>query len=532
MTNLTILDATVRANVAASTTQTGEIAAVVAPWSGTADVVLRYYTSADVLLDTVTHATWVLGTANPRTATPGAFAARSWSSEGTAAYCTASVGATPYLRSDVALADAVVERKRTNLGSGSNGAGFVVTARASLPAGDPYQIAPDGLWTWFTSPVAVFYNGSTYCGYVKKNGTQGITKYVHATSTASSFDLATNAEVDDHNNAAVLVRTDGKIATAFSIHTENGFRQRISTSAEDVSAFDAVVSDWPSNPNPNSYSNLLYLSTPGLYYNWYREGQSDRMGVSTSDWATWSAPAIWTESGAGGNLNCYTKTVTNGTNRVDFLFTDMAPNSDGTTSLNSSAFHGYMTVNAGGTQSFFDSAGNALGGGKLTNTTATKIIDYTDSRGNWWIWDITYGAGNEPQVLVVGFADHADHVYVHGRWNGSAWVCTTITTAGPGLYTGNDFYSGGMCFDAHDATKVYLSKKVGSSWELQEWRTTDNGATWAKYRDITSGSASGVKNCRPMSPRNHDGRACVVWWSGTYTDFYVWDTVVKAIASA
>jgi hypothetical protein len=409
----------------------------------------------------------------------------------------------------------------------------VVNGRRPRGTPTPYQLAPDGLWTWFTSPVAVFYNGATYCGVIKANGRPSVTKYDHATNSGTSFELSTTTELDDHDNPAVLIRQDGKVACVYSIHTENGFRYRISSSAEDISAFAAEQSAWPSNPNPNSYSNLLYLSTPGLYYNWYREGQSDRMGVSTSDWSTWSAPAIWTESGASGNLNCYTRTVANGTNRVDFLFTDQAPNSNGTTSLNSSAFHGYMTVNAGGTQSFFDSAGNALGGGKLTNTTATKIIDYTDSRGNWWIWDITYGAGNEPQVLIVGFADHADHVYVHGRWNGSSWVNTTITTAGPGLYIGNDFYSGGMCFDSQDATKVYLSKKVGDAWELQEWRTTDNGGTWAKRRDITSGSASGTKNCRPMSPRGHDGRAAVVWWKSTaYTDFYdLDDSVVMAVAS-
>ena len=393
----------------------------------------------------------------------------------------------------------------------------------------PYQLAPDGLWTWFTSPVAVFHNGATYCGYVKKNGTQGITKYVHATSAATAFELATNAEIDDHNNAAVLVRTDGKIATAFSIHTENGFRQRVSTSAEDISAFDAVASDWPSNPNPNSYSNLLYLSTPGRYYNMYREGQSKRRASWTTDWETWSAPSTWVQSGILADKNCYTKHISNGTNRVDFVFTDMSPTENGNP-LPSSVFHGYMTVDADGVQSFFNSSG-ASAGPQLTNTSATKLLDYTDTGGNWWVWDITYGADGHPRVLLVGLADLADHIYVHGRWTGAAWVFHTITTAGPGLYAGNDFYSGGMCFDSQDATKVYLSKKVGAAWELQEWRTPDNGATWAKYRDITSGSASGFKNCRPMSPRNHDGSACVVWWAGTYSNFYSWDTTVQAVAS-
>jgi hypothetical protein len=405
----------------------------------------------------------------------------------------------------------------------------VGSLRGADPA--PYQIASDGMWTWFTSPVAVFHNGATYCGYVKANGRQGIAKWVHETDSGSVFELSTSFQVDDHNNAAVLVREDGKIVAVYSDHTENTFRYRVSSNAEDISAWGAEQSHYPSDPDPHSYQNLLYLSTPGRYYVWYREGQSKRRAVSTTDWSTWDAERTWVQSGATGNLNAYTKTIHNGINRVDFVFTDQAPNSDGTTSLPSSVFHGYMTVDSAGNESFFNSSGASLGGnGSLTNTTGTKILDYAEARGNFWIWDITYGAGGEPQVLMVGFADHNDHIYVHGRWNGSAWVCTTITTAGPGLYTGNDFYSGGMCFDSQDATKVYLSKQVGSAWELQEWRTPDNGATWSKYRDITSGSAAGVKNCRPMSPRNHDGRAAVVWWSGTYTNFNSWSTSVKAVA--
>ena len=397
----------------------------------------------------------------------------------------------------------------------------------------PYQIAPDGLWTWFTSPVVQYYNGATYVGTIKANGRPSVTKYTHASGSAASFELSTQIEYDDHDNPAVLIRQDGKVACLYSMHTENGFRWRISSSTEDVSAFAAEQSAWPSNPNPNSYSNLLYLSTPGKYYNMYREGQGKRRAVATTDWATWDSPRTWVQSGILADKNAYTKHVTNGTNRVDFVFTDMAPNSDGTTSLPSSCFHGYMTVDAVGTESFFTSSG-ASAGAQLTNTSATKVIDHSDSRGNFWVWDITYGAGGEPQVLMVGFADHNDHTYIHGRWNGSTWINTTITTAGPMLYAGNDFYSGGLCFDATDATRVYLSKKVGSAWEMQEWRTTDNGLTWAKHRDITSGSAPGVKNCRPMSPRGHDGKACVVWWrSTTYTDFYdTSNSVVMAVASS
>jgi len=65
--------------------------------------------------------------------------------------------------------------------------------------------------------------------------------------------------------------------------------------------------------------------------------------------------------------------------------------------------------------------------------------------------------------------------------------------------------------------------------QIQEWATSDNGATWAKSRDITTGgSANNPLKARPIGVKDSDGRVRVVWWQGTYTSFVNYSTSMRA----
>jgi hypothetical protein len=235
---------------------------------------------------------------------------------------------------------------------------------------------------------------------------------------------------------------------------------------------------------------------------------------ATADFSTWDTQRTWiTQTGQ----RPYVKAINNGVDRIDFFFTNCHPNEGA-----SSVYHCYMQLDAG-VEKFYQSDGTYIGTGPVTPADATLIYD--GSSVDSWVWDITRGADGHPRVLFARFPSTTDHRYMFSRWTGSAWTTPVeITTAGPYLYAAEANYSGGICFDAADPDTVYLSKQVGSVWELSEWVTGDSGATWSKVRDIDNGVSS--RNCRPFSPRNHNGELAVVWWRGTYTSYTSYSTSI------
>ena len=378
----------------------------------------------------------------------------------------------------------------------------------------------NGIWTWFTDPRAVYRNGSVYIGWVNSSGTCGITKFTPATGVSQNFSLSSiGLEVDDHNNTAVHFLPDGRVMAIYGQHNDySGLRYRISAAPEDISAWgtEQIVTV----TTPYTYSNPHYLSQTGKTYFHYRSGAggvgTNPMNVRAFDGTTWDSERAWlTETGR----RPYVKSCNNGLNRIDFLITDMHPN-QGT----SSVYHFYMQLD-GSVEKFYKSDGTLIGTGPVTPADCTRIHNGW-TLGDGWVWDIKYGLDGHPRVLFTWYPSTTDHRYMYSRWSGSAWTAPVeITNAGTYLYSAEPNYSGGICFESKDANRVYLSKQVGSYWEIQEFATPDSGATWAKVSDITAGST--VRNCRPFSPRNHPYRKAVVWWSGTYTSYTSYNTSIK-----
>jgi len=67
-------------------------------------------------------------------------------------------------------------------------------APASLPVpSGAVELAPDGAWTWFNDERAIVHQGSLFSGYVKSNGTYGITRRDLTTSVNSHLIVSTAA---------------------------------------------------------------------------------------------------------------------------------------------------------------------------------------------------------------------------------------------------------------------------------------------------------------------------------------------------
>ena len=129
-------DATARTAWGNATTQTGQLTAFRALWSG--DVTVRYYTSGGTHLGTATHSGWdAIDTGTtPYSVTLAGRPAWSRLADGTAAYCIVAVpGGADIIRADVSLAKVVnASNGIVNLDDGAGAAGLVVNATASLPA--------------------------------------------------------------------------------------------------------------------------------------------------------------------------------------------------------------------------------------------------------------------------------------------------------------------------------------------------------------------------------------------------------------
>lgn len=386
-------------------------------------------------------------------------------------------------------------------------------------AWDATEVVPDGCWTWFTDPRAVVHGDDLYIGWVDSVGTCGISK--HAKGVGSThFSLSSIAlEDDDHNNTAVHILQDGRILALYGKHNDSsGVRYRISTNPYDISAWGAQVI--LAVTTPITYFNPHYLSATGKTYMHYRSGGSlggtiDR-NCRAFDGTTWDAERTWIAQPVNGAWP-YIRSASNGVDRIDFLITDRHPIQG-----LSSVYHCYMKLD-GATELFYKSDGTLIGAGPVTPPDCTLIYDGSTIRG--WVWEITYGADGHPRVVFTRFPSTTDHRYMFSRWTGSAWTAPVeITTAGTYLYSGEPYYSGGIGFDGRDPNTVYLSKQVGSAWEVQAWKTTDDGATWALSTHVTTDS--GVKNCRPWSPRSHGTHGDVLFWSGTYLSYTNYNTSI------
>src|SRR5260370_33878655 len=96
----------------------------------------------------------------------------------------------------------------------------VVAPQAAWARTNPITLAPDGAWTWFNDPRAIYDNGALYFGY-ERNGDGRTVLSAFQPSTAHRADLwpSTQTEKDDHDNPALLPNQDARNLTVYSRHT-------------------------------------------------------------------------------------------------------------------------------------------------------------------------------------------------------------------------------------------------------------------------------------------------------------------------
>ena len=137
------------------------------------------------------------------------------------------------------------------------------------------------------------------------------------------------------------------------------------------------------------------------------------------------------------------------------------------------------------------------------------------------------GTGN-PVIVFRSFAAPDDHLYHYARWDGSAWQPRhhvrrrSFRGACP-----QDYYSGGLTLDHEDSSRVYLSRQVGTAWQVEVW-TTANGAP----ADLAAGErALDRERARPVSPRGWrlGGDLSTIWMRGAYPNYEEYATDIAVL---
>jgi hypothetical protein len=375
----------------------------------------------------------------------------------------------------------------------------------------------DGAWNWHGGPRVLYRNGLVYAGTVSKNGTIIISSWSDGGGLQDYYRLHNKLEVDDHCNPTFLFReSDSKILVFYSEHNGTEMYMRLSTNAEDITAWgaetglDASIGDEHyTHPSPIQLTG----ETNDPIYLFYR-GRSAALPGGKSQWCyskstdngnTWSARTVVYDNVAAGE-GSYMKCVQASSTQMHFVVSDATPDA------NASLYHFYYE---GG--NYYQSDGTLIAGGApLVPADLTQIYDgsVTTSR----LYDIEIDGDGYPVIVYDKIVLTTDHRYRYARWNGSSWddheICEAGTYYATDIVTDPNvvYNSGGIAIDPSDVDTVYLSKVVQSNHEIWKYTTSDGGTTWSGEA-ITAYSK--WPQARPAVIRDHDSDD-VCWMSGAF----------------
>src|SRR5690349_16136825 len=85
-------------------------------------------------------------------------------------------------------------------------------------------LVPDGAWTWFNDPRALFHHGKLYFGYVRAgDGKTAMSVFDLVTGKTTNLWSSGFSELDDHNNPGLLARSDGKLLAVYARHNTDQY---------------------------------------------------------------------------------------------------------------------------------------------------------------------------------------------------------------------------------------------------------------------------------------------------------------------
>jgi Concanavalin A-like lectin/glucanases superfamily/BNR repeat-containing family member len=416
-------------------------------------------------------------------------------------------------------------------------------------------LAPDGGWTWYNDPRALYHNGILYFGYVRSDGKTALSAFDPTNGASTLLFTSSWSEKDDHNNPGLLSMEDGRLLAIYAHHSStHDFNYRTSLSTNPVSASDWGAEQSFTTAAGVTYSNPYRLSNePGVIYNFLRDlNFNPTVTTSTNGATNWNTPKILIQTGTG-STRPYVKYSSDYSNRIDFLYTDGHPR-DVTNSLYHMFYsNGALHYTDGSILKSFDSIPLLHDSGER----GTVIYQYSNSptndpndhipTGRAWCWETAYQTNGNPVCVftvqrdfVTGTNWFDDRIYYYyARWTGTNWQKRFIAHAGRPLFNPEDDYAGGICIDPEHPDIICISSNAQNPFNLSDTTNVPLNANqrYELYRGVTSDGGltftwtavttnSPQDNLRPYFPRNQAGWPTLIWFRGTYTTFNNYHTEV------
>ena len=388
-----------------------------------------------------------------------------------------------------------------------------------------------GIWTVHDRPRALRHLEYTFVPWTNAQGKVGITQYNHVTNQAHSQVIGTvpNHVGDDHWGPSVFVRTDGRLLVPYS---RTGGFVAISEHPLDISSWNVTRYDWL-----RDYGQMMQIGDE--IWMFYRPS-----GHFVGEWSyrvsadqgnSWSVEKRLFK-GASSDTGIYVHPFHDTENdRIHFGMGDHRQNEPG-------VYHWYLDLADG---YYYTSDGTPIkhaGDGTNPITHTSELTLAFEIPADWdgaKIWDLKVKDG-VPYIAFAGYPQvdaggggGGDYRAMWAVWRGSpaAWHHSQIRKLGGSIGEGH-YYEGGLVLDYEDPTHAYLAVETNNrNFQIQEWKTPDQGQTWEKVADHSPSGAdrySPTKRARPVSPYGHNGEMPLVYWSGKYDDRFKHDTVIKA----
>ena len=382
------------------------------------------------------------------------------------------------------------------------------------------ELVDEGAWTWFHNPRALHHRGRhdrTYFTWSAHGIWIGA--YDHRRATVDSAHLL-ETKHNDHNVAAVGIRADGRVLTAYSAHNGALFT-RVSSDPEDVTRWREATTI---RSERATYPNLFYLAGEGRWFLFYRGGPTGNWPIwfrtSSDDGDTWSDEQLLFRN---GKHRPYLQVVGDGVGQIHLSLTDGHPN----VVPGNSIYH--LWYDEGTWRS---SPGNDLGQPPFAPQDLAAVYDGTlPGYARAWCWDVAIDGAGRPVMAFATIVSSADHRYHYARLERGEWSVHEISAGGRTIDErgGEPEYSAGLAIDHDDPRGVFLAREVAAErWELERWLTEDGGNTWT-HEAVTSGSpVAPFKNFRPTAVRG-GGPFSVLWCAGDYMSYRDFDGGLRAL---
>ncbi|HYE17071.1 MAG TPA: BNR-4 repeat-containing protein [Tepidisphaeraceae bacterium] len=393
-------------------------------------------------------------------------------------------------------------------------------------------VSLNGIWSTGADLRAVYDATSNrlFYGAIRSNGVVEInswdfTRRIHLHGTPRTAVL----EADDHNNPALCVLNDGIVLACYSQHNGDSYSAR-SSNARDIRTWGTPV-QLASGTTDDTYASVYQVgdtnNTVYWFFRRYVSGTTyDRyFRTSTDGGASWNSPVQFLTL---ANQRPYLSVYQNGASRLDFLMTPGNPNE-----IASSIYHGYMTVAANGTRTYFKTDGTQVGvDADLPFEPADFTLVYDGTTTGAFMYDFAVIGGTLTVNYISHSSDGSVQTLYQARWNGSAWQSDEVTTGGTtatsdSMLASEIAYPGGMCQDPNNIDIVYASREYGAGdFRLEQWTHTGTfpSGSWSKTADV-SGDTDSI-NARPYCPRGLSPTR-VLWWEGRYTSYTDYFTKVR-----